>query len=597
MIARTRLLLSVMLTIFIVFAGRLVYLQLVMAQEYELLSTQNFVVEQRISPLRGRILAGDGTVLADNRVAYDLMYRGGDVKNWERITYLLELDEAPPRQPDPGSRMEMENGVTIEWNIPDRFVPSVSELLAGQANLYLRERIERTYPTNLAAQVVGYTALADPVRFPGYATDELVGVMGIEAGMERSLFGAAGARIAEVDNMRSVLRESELVPAQPGRDIHLTLDPQVQRWAEDVLAAALPLVNAERRQSGLPAVDTVRGALLAVDPRTGAILAMASSPTFDQNIFTRRPSNPDAVSAVLNDSTNLPLQNRTVEAYPPASLFKLVTSSTLLDKGYMTPNQRYECAGRINYGGRNWLNWTSSYRGVYTNVQAIADSCNTFYWLAAMDTPSFSVGWAPFIEDLNDRAHDFGFGTTVGVGLPEEKAGRIPDEAFKRATTGEPWYPGFTLNSSIGQGDILATPLQALQLVHILANDGVYRELNLVSRIGNQTLPVAEKRVQGSHWGLLREGMERMISDHGAARHLGRQAGFQVTIAGKTGTAQVGRQGQEHAWFMGYGPSRDAEIAMVVFIENGISSANVAVPLAAQFLHLYFNDADGTDPS
>src|SRR5690606_11326357 len=118
------------------------------------------------------------------------------------------------------------NGVVLAWNIPDRVVPAMEEHLAGQGTLYLRQRIERTYATNLAAQVVGYTTLADPVRFPGYALDELVGVMGLEAGMERELFGAAGARLVEVDHLRVVLRERELVPAQPGRDVTTTLDLQ-----------------------------------------------------------------------------------------------------------------------------------------------------------------------------------------------------------------------------------------------------------------------------------------------------------------------------------------------------------------------------------
>src|SRR5690554_2438080 len=174
-----------MLTILIVFSGRLMYLQLVMAQEYAALSTQNFMQQQRISPLRGSILARDGTVLADSRVAYDLMYRGGGIDNWERIVYLLGLSGDELREPDPERPEEVANGAAIVWNIPDRSVPAMQELLAGQANAYLRERIERTYPTTLAAQVVGYTTLADPVRFPGYALDELVGVMGIEAGMER----------------------------------------------------------------------------------------------------------------------------------------------------------------------------------------------------------------------------------------------------------------------------------------------------------------------------------------------------------------------------------------------------------------------------
>ncbi len=590
MIGRNKVLLTIMLSVFLIFSGRLVYLQIIMVQEYQVLSTQNFMVERRISPLRGRILAGDGTVLATNRIAYDLMYHGGEVTNWERIAYLIGIPPDPPVPPDPASQTEMTNGAVAAWNIPDRVVPAMSELLAGQGNLYLRERVERTYPTGLAPHVVGYTAVADPVRFPGYAADELVGVMGIEAGMERTLFGAAGARLVEVDHRRVTLRERVLVPAQPGDDVHLTIDPQMQRWAEEVIEGALPYINGERTRWGHPHATIVRGALLAIDTRTGGILAMASTPGFDPNVFTRRPGNPAELEPLLTDSVNFPLQNRAVEAYPPASIFKIVTSSTLMDEGYMRAGDRYECNARINYGGRNWENWTTSYRGNYTNVQAIADSCNTFYWHAAMDTPNFSVGWAPFVRDLMERGADFGFGVSLQLGLPEEKNGRLPDETWKRQASGEPWYPGFTLNSAIGQGDILTTPLQVLQFIHILANDGDYPDVHLVRQIEDRPVDIGRGYVAGSSWHVLREGMQRMVTDYGSNRWLGRPGGFNVSIAGKTGTAQNGRQqGLEHSWFMGYAPADAPEIAIVVFVENGGYSSSVAVPLAADFLKLYFN--------
>ena len=590
MSGRVKIFLSIMLTILIVFSGRLMYLQLVMAQEYAALSTQNFMTQQRISPLRGRILARDGTVLADSRIAYDLMYRGGGIENWERIVYLLGLADTELREPDLSRSEEAQNGAVLVWNIPDRAVPAMQELLAGQGNAYLRERIERTYPTSLAAQVVGYTTLADPVRFPGYALDELVGVMGLEAGMERQLFGAAGTRLVETDNRRVVLRETTLVPAQPGTDLQLTIDPQTQRWAEEVLAAAVPIVNIERTRWGHPNISVVRGSLLAVDVRTGQILAMASTPSFDQNVFTYRPSDPDEVNAVLNDSEYLPLLNRSVEAYPPASLFKPVTSFVLLEDGYTTRGERFACSTSISFGGQTWRNWATYHRGNYTNIEAIADSCNTYYWNAAISTPGFSVGWAPFIQDLVETAREFGMGRTLGVGLPEEKPGRVPDETWKRAATGEPWYPGFTLNTAIGQGDVLATPLQMLSVTSAFAGNGQYIEPHLISHVAGEPVLPERQYIPGQHWDLLKEGMTRMVTDHGANAHLGRPAGFTFPIAGKTGTAENGsQQGLEHAWFMGYAPADDPQIAIVVFIENGGFSSRVAVPVAAQFLKLYYN--------
>lgn len=587
MILRLRLLLAVLLTFLVIFTGRLMYLQLAMAQQFAVLSTQNFLEERRVSPLRGRILARDGTVLADNRIASDLMYTGGEVEHWERLGYLLGL-QGEPREPDRSRKEEREQGAVLAWNIPDRLIPGVEELVAGQPNLYLRERMERSYPTNLAAHVVGYTTLADPVRFPGYANDELVGVMGIEAGMERELFGAAGSKLVEVNNRRVVLRESELVPAQPGSDVVLTIDPRLQRLAEDVLLGAIEYINSERLRNKLPLIDTVRGSLLAANPRNGDILAMASTPSFDQNIFTRRPTDPEELAAVLNDTQNVPLQNRSVEAYPPASTFKMITSSTLLEKGYIAPGTRYSCSAGLRYGGRIWENWATYDRGNYDVTQAIGDSCNTFYWRAALATPDFSRGWAPFIRDLVERAHEFGYGELVGVGLPEEKEGRIPDEAWVRSVTGEPWYPGYTLNTSIGQGFVLATPLQTLQAVLALAKDGTSATPRLVLPSDAAAQAAREFTVSGRFWSTLQSGMRKMITDYGSSRYLGPAAKFPVEVAGKTGTAQNGRGvGLEHVWFMGYAPQNDPEIAVVVFLEYAGSSSAVAVPVARDFLAGY----------
>src|SRR5690606_32840288 len=251
-------------------------------EEYALRSIQNSLAQKRITPLRGRILARDGTVLADDRVAYDLMYTGGEAPEWERIKALLGV-EGELRPPDPRKPEEAQNGAVAVWNIPDELVPAVEERVAGSASLYLRERIERTYPTNLAAQTVGYTQQADPVRNPGYSVNDLVGVAGLEAGLEEVLFGAAGTRQVEVDNRGNEVASHVVLNAQPGQDVVLTLDPQVQRVAEDVLASALELVNEDRARVGLPLEEQVHDALVALDPRTGEILAMASYPTFDQN--------------------------------------------------------------------------------------------------------------------------------------------------------------------------------------------------------------------------------------------------------------------------------------------------------------------------
>jgi len=591
---RSRLVLALMLTVLVIFTGRLMYLQLAMAAEYRAQSEQNFTQERRIAPLRGRVLARDGTVLADNRVAYDLMYWGGEVDGWARLAAFLGL-EGEPRLPDPARLEERLNGATIAWNIPDHLVPAVEERIAGQANLYLRERIERTYPTNLAAQVVGYTAQADPDRYPGYGVDDLVGVSGIEATWETTLYGAPGVRRVEVDNRGARLSSVVVVPATPGSDVVLTIDPIVQRLAEDVLAGALAYVNGDRARVGLPLEEVVHGAFIALDPRTGEVLAMASSPTYDQNVFAKRPIDPAAVAAVLLDDLHRPLQNRAVEAYAPASTFKMVTSMALLEGGWISPTSTFSCSARFTLGGVTFQNWATFDKGMYDVRHAIADSCNTFYWNAAVATPNARSGWGPFIEQEVALARAFGFGAPVGVGLRDEKAGRVPDEAWVRAQPqyDHGWLPGFTMNTIIGQGDVLATPVQVAQMIQTLAMSGDHVSPHLVLELGDAPFVAETKTIEGRFWRVLQEGMRMMFTDYPSRELLGPRA-FPVAVAGKTGTGQTPRgPDYTHAWFMGYGPVDDPEIAIALLIEHGGSSSRVAVPVARDFFAGYWGVVDG----
>jgi len=580
--ARMRLVLAIMLTALVIFTGRLMYLQFAMAEAYQARSEQNFTQERRIAPLRGRILARDGTVLADNRVAYDLMYWGGDIDGWERLAAFLGLEGAP-RAPDPARLEERLNGAAIAWNIPDHLVPAVEERIAGQANLYLRERIERTYPTNLAAQVVGYTSQADPERNPGYGVDDLAGVSGIEATWESVLYGAPGMRQVLVDHRGAPLRSSVVVPATPGEDVVLTIDPVVQRLAEDVLAGALTYVNLDRDRNRLPRESVIHGALVALDPRSGEILAMASSPSYDQNVFAKRPIDPSAVAAILLDGTHRPLQNRAVEAYAPASTFKMVTSMALLEGGWISPNTRYPCTPRFTLGGITFHNWATFDRGSYTVRDAIADSCNTFYWQAVAATPNATSGWGPFIAQEVELARALGFGAPIGIGVREEKAGRIPDDVWVREQYGHGWLPGFSMNTVIGQGDVLATPVQVAQLIQTLAMNGTHGAPHLVRQLGDEPFVTASRHIDGRFWGVLQEGMRMMFTDYPSRNYLGPRA-FPVAVAGKTGTGQTPRgPDYNHAWFMGYGPLDDPEIAIALLIEYGGSSTQVAIPVARDF--------------
>ncbi len=588
MLSRLKLVLALIFSLFTIFTGRLIFLQIVSAKDLLLQSQENISEKRRVSPLRGRILARDGTILADNRIASDLMYKGGEIKHWDKLRYLLKLN-SEPTQPDLSDPLQRKLGFALAENISDDLVPAIEELVAGQSNLYLHRRLERVYPTSLAAQVVGYTK-ESLGRYASYALDDLVGEAGIESSFQTTLFGQVGRRDVRVDNRGVDLETVQYKEAKPGQDIILTIDPQIQKLAEDVLENGLQYVNQRRLESEKDFEEVLRGAIVVLNPNNGEILAMASNPSYDQNIFTKRPNDIKKVSELLTDTKHMPLQNRAVQAYPPASTFKLITSSTLLERGYISPSQKYFCSAFLKFGGITWENWSyPASRGNYDVTEAIGDSCNTFFWYAAIDTPDFKQGWAPYIQDLTDRAFEFGYGSRLNIGLGEEKSGRIPTEKWKRDYFNEPWYPGDSLNTSIGQGNVLATPVQVAQLIETIALDGQQFKPHIVKAIGNEPKPIESKQIAGKFWSTLKIGMRKMITDHGASRLLGPAAKFPIEVAGKTGTAQNQRgDGYDHAWFAGFAPLVNPEIVFVVFIEYGDNSSKVAVPMARDFFKAYF---------
>ncbi len=601
LLPKLRLMLAVILTLLVAFTVRLIQLQLIKNDVYQTLSDENRLSIRDLVPLRGKILAQDGTILANNRVAIDLMYFGGEVEHLNRIAHLLKLS-LPLTLPDSNDPRESLFGKVISWGIPFELVPTLEELVVdqplvqtgyfrGQPSLYLRQRSERTYPTNLATHVVGYTTEADPERFPEYKDYKvgLVGVGGIEASYQESLFGQAGSEVVETDNKGRVVRviPNTQIEAGPGKDILLTIDPKLQAAAEKVIANSLQYVNNRRRGSGLPEEQVPRGALVALNPKTGEILAMASYPTFDPNIFTRRPSEPEIISALLNDN-NFPLHNRAINAFPPASTFKLVSSLVLLDGGYISANTTYPCSSSFRFLSVTMRNWAGHWRGQYNVAEAIADSCNTFYFNAAAQTPNVTIGWASFAKNLTDYARKLGYGGLVGIGLKEEKEGIVPDDDYSRRVKGYPWRPGDTLNISIGQGDMLATPIQVAQLTATIALSGKQVKPHLVKRVGHEFVVPEENFIEGKSWHSVQEGMRLMMTNYGGRHVLGPKT-FPISVAGKTGTAQNGLgSGFEHAWFTGYSPIEDPELVVTVFIQNGGSSTAVAIPVARDFMAIYW---------
>jgi penicillin-binding protein 2 len=574
--SRIWILLGVFYLLLVLFAARLWQLQVVQYEQYATRSQGNYLRTETTLAPRGRILDRNGRVIATNRLAVDLLYLGGEVLFKERILALTGLKELP----------EAKNGpVELMINVPESLIPTLAELSAGEPNLKLLERIERIYPNPIAGPVIGYTALPNQEQLKeGYEPEELVGASGLEAALEQQLRGIKGLVLAEVNARGQRVRFEEIREPQAGTDVYLTLDLDLQKAAEQALQEAAADINRIRQRYGLPLVRQAKGAIVALDPRNGEVLAMATAPAFDPNLFGRRPRPNDKIRELFSDKDR-PTLNRAVNAYPPGSTYKLVSSSMALESGYVTPNTAFRCSPYIVFGGIR-RNWARVDMGMMTVKEAIAQSCNTWYYQVAMLDP---IG---MVNKLYKRALELGVGRPTGLEIGEQ-SGIVPSLQWKKTNLPHDprWWPGETLSIMIGQGYNKATPVQIARMLATIAQNGQQPELHLVWRIGNQELQRPITAVSGRFWKELQEGMRKTVT-WGTARHV--LGNFPVATAGKTGTAQneTLTPGLEHAWYMGYGPVDPTDprppLVVVAFFENGGEGSGVALPAARKVMAAYW---------
>jgi len=370
-----------------VFGARLFDLQVTRHAQFAVQSDNNYQKDQVIRALRGEIRTQDGLLLATNRLAVDLIYTGGDVNSWDKIRYLAGVQPDAmvgdqPRPPDP----EKEKEVVLARNIRAENLPALYEFTAVQPNLELRERVERIYPQGkLAAHLLGYTREADQSEVDeGYTLGDLVGASGLEASLQKTLEGRNGILRSEVTAAGRPQSDKVVDPGRKGQDITLTIDSTIQRAAEQALQSALPDINKGRAKYGNPPESIVRGAVIALDPRTGKVLAMASSPTFDPNWFSRTPS-PDRkakAAALLSSSEDAVMQNRVVQSWDAGSVFKPTSTLAYIEKW---GDKTFTCLPYIRFGGPRY-NWhRTGSMGPMDGALAIANSCNTWYYQTAID--------------------------------------------------------------------------------------------------------------------------------------------------------------------------------------------------------------------
>lgn len=612
---RVRVIAWAVVFLFAALTTRLWFLQVLAAEEYRARANSNRV---RLVPLeapRGRILDRDGKVLVGNRGSVVVTIDRRKVEDLDGLLFKLSgllgvpAEDLAERLHDP--RFLPYQPIPVYEDAPERVIHELAEHSRDYPGVSWQLVGVRDYPRNrLAVHVLGYLGqisreeLDDPA-FDGYRPGARVGRGGVEARYERVLRGREGWQKLEVDSRGKVLNELGHRAPVPGRDVVLSIDTEVQELAEESLragvAAAKTIVHAESgRYLRAPA-----GSVVVLDPRNGQVLALASFPTYDPEVFLGGLTQREWER--LNDpSRNYPLNNRAIQAsYPPGSTLKPFVAAAAIRAGLARPDGYYPCPPTFMVPGDTsntvFRNWTAANLGTISLAEALVQSCDTVFY-------RFGLGFYQQRRQQGDVFQRFmehwGFSHATGIDLPFEATGRLPDEAWKQRMherypklfPDSLWYPGDNINMSIGQGDLLVTPLQLATAFAALANGGEIHRPRVGLRVETPDGEVVQEFPPHVVGRLpYRPGVLQTISDslrgvtaRGTAA--GAFAGFplsQIPVAGKTGTAEVAGR-QPHSWFAAYAPADRPRVVVVAMVEEGGHGSQVAAPIVRRVLEGLF---------
>ena len=591
---RLLLFLAAAVAAFVLLAMRLLYLQLVLGEEYLRLSLNNSIRLQPIDAPRGLILDRHGTVLAANRPSFDVSFTARDAGGEpERVAFELARRLEIPEEDLLGKVRPLRGlaafrPVLLRQDIGRDALAVIEARKVDMPGVSVQVRLRRQYPQGaLAAHVVGHLGeiTGEELKsgtWPLARGGDFIGKTGIERAYESFLRGEAGGRQVEVNASGQVMRVLQTVSPRPGKNVVLTLDARLQRRAEELL-------------------EEVAGAAVAVDPATGAVLALASSPGFDPNAFVGgvRPEQWESWTG----HPHRPLENKALQGeYPPGSTFKIVTALAALEEKVIDEATTFDCEGFLPFAGRDFRCWKKEGHGRVDVRRAIAESCDVFF---------YRVGLRLGIDRLAWYAKAMGLGARTGIDLENEAHGLIPSAAWKKKRFGVPWQEGETLSVAIGQGYVVATPLQMALLTAAVADGGVRRRPQLVSRVETaegevvweaEPVEIGRLPVGPRTLAIVRQGLWAAVNgERGTAR---RAALSDIEVAGKTGTSQVvgRREGLEevlplhlrpHAWFVCFAPFHSPRIAIAVVVENGEHGSSAAGPIARELVKTYLRREPG----
>lgn len=582
--------------------ARLFHLQLELHEHFTVLSTENRVKIQPVPPNRGLIFDAKGVVLAENHPSFSLVITIEKVEDLkatiDELRKLIPIEDGDLTRFERLKRQRMRfQPVPIRLNLTSEEVARFAVDGYRFPGVEVHAELIRTYPKgDLTAHVLGYVGRINEKELAridkgNYAGTNFIGKGGVELAHEDVLHGKVGYQQVEVNARGRILRTLESTPPAPGQDLYLYLDIALQQAATEALGAN-------------------RGSIVAIDPRSGGVLALVSTPSFDPNLFVEgiSQSNYDA----LLHSPDKPLYNRAIRGqYPPGSTVKPFIGLGGLSLGFVTPRKSTFCPGYFSLPGQKhrFRCWRRGGHGTVDLELGIVQSCDVyFYWLANQ------MG----VDKLHAFLSEFGFGSRTGVDVSGELPGLLPSREWKERVRKQPWYPGETLIMGIGQGYFLATPMQLAAATAALANKGhfIQPRLAYARRVPGADVatvfPTVARQIQITNpgdWDIAIEDMAKVVeSQRGTAKRIHSD---DYRIAGKTGTSQVFTIGQkerydaskiserlrDHALFVAFAPVEDPRIAVAVMVENGGSGSGTAAPIARRVIDAYLGGTPLPDES
>lgn len=586
---RARWLYAILVFAFLGLGTRLFFLQVVAGERYSFLSENNRVRIKRVAGTRGMIYDRSGQLLVDSRPSFDLIFvpeDSGDPRATLRsLARYLQRDESEllavfEQGKGRSAFDEMVLGRDVDWST----VVAVETHQLELPGVSLRVRPRRSYADGpMAAHVLGYLGEINQkqlnvLREKGYVIGDEIGQYGLERRWEDLLRGQSGGEQVEVDALGRRVRVLHEVSDVPGYTVHLTLDREMQAAAYEALKGK-------------------EGTLVAIDIRSGGVLALASTPAFDPNVFARGIKS-EEWSGLIKDQLR-PLSNRAIQGqFPPGSTFKIIMAIAALEEGVVNPDSFIQDPGFFPFGNRSFRDWKQGGHGAVNLHRAIVESCDTYF---------YQLGPKLGVDRIAKWSRAFGLGEKTGIALDDEKGGIIPDTEWKRKRFRQPWFPGETISVAIGQGYVTVTPLQLANMMAAVANGGKLFRPYLVSKVESldgatvreyapelmRTIPMKPDTVQR---------VQKALADvvHGAGGTGGAARSPLVSVAGKTGTAQViemkgayikseqlSYHNRDHAWFVAYGPVENPQVALAILVEHGGHGGAAAAPIAKKVFETY----------